>query len=498
MKKLFICVMTSLCSTFAFADADLVVNGVTIPSGGTKTMQVVINKANTTAFQFDMKLPAGISVSAFGAETETRKFENALYNANDNVWRFLSYDEGNAIFDAGTTFNITLAAATDVEGEAETSEILLVDPEGNGSGYEDGNVVVTVENEVSITVGTTGKSTLVYDKDLDFSTVENLKAYIATGYNKSKGTFMLTRVKDVPAGTPVMLIGPATNAATTYKVPVTVSQTYYPDNYLKGNATSDVDLDKSGSYINLALQSGTFRPIAETDATFPAGKCYLQLPAAIYSNVGNAWSFTMGSSGKKTYVGKNDLDFTSVNGLSAYTVTGYSKKGTFFMTRVKKVSAGTPLYLVGTANQPYDVPSVAVESSYISMLEGDAENSTVLYRISGEFTNFVLQSGQFYPLSVEVENAFPAGACYLPIPTSFLPSASRGEGNINSSVVEEVEVITMSLYGGIVGDGDTTGIRSIDEGQFTNDVWYNLNGQRIDTPTKKGLYIKNGKKVLVK
>ena len=86
MKKLFICVMTSLCSTFAFAEADLVVNGVTIPSGGTKTMQVVINKANTTAFQFDMKLPAGISVSAFGAETETRKFENALYNANDNVW----------------------------------------------------------------------------------------------------------------------------------------------------------------------------------------------------------------------------------------------------------------------------------------------------------------------------------------------------------------------------------------------------------------------------
>ena len=49
------------------------------------------------------------------------------------------------------------------------------------------------------------------------------------------------------------------------------------------------------------------------------------------------------------------------------------------------------------------------------------------------------------------------------------------------------------------GENDgTTSIRSIDEGQFTNDVWYNLNGQRIDTPTKKGLYIKNGKKVLVK
>ena len=62
----------------------------------------------------------------------------------------------------------------------------------------------------------------------------------------------------------------------------------------------------------------------------------------------------------------------------------------------------------------------------------------------------------------------------------------------------EAEVIVIKL-GSANGENDgTTGIRSIDEGQFTNDTWYNLNGQRIDAPTKKGLYIKNGKKVLVK
>jgi hypothetical protein len=61
----------------------------------------------------------------------------------------------------------------------------------------------------------------------------------------------------------------------------------------------------------------------------------------------------------------------------------------------------------------------------------------------------------------------------------------------------EAEVIYIKL-GSISGDDETTGIRSIDESQFKDDIWYNLNGQRIDTPTKKGLYIKSGKKVLVK
>lgn len=31
-----------------------------------------------------------------------------------------------------------------------------------------------------------------------------------------------------------------------------------------------------------------------------------------------------------------------------------------------------------------------------------------------------------------------------------------------------------------------------------NDVWYNLSGQRVCAPTKKGLYIRNGKKIVLK
>ena len=78
--------------------------------------------------------------------------------------------------------------------------------------------------------------------------------------------------------------------------------------------------------------------------------------------------------------------------------------------------------------------------------------------------------------------------------TSYLPTASRG---VDSMDINETEVEMFSLPLGVLGeDGDATGIRAIEESQ--NDTWYNLKGQRIDAPTKKGLYIKNGKKVIVK
>ena len=46
-------------------------------------------------------------------------------------------------------------------------------------------------------------------------------------------------------------------------------------------------------------------------------------------------------------------------------------------------------------------------------------------------------------------------------------------------------------------NGGVTGIESISNGMSTNDSYYNLNGQRVETP-RKGLYILNNKKVVVK
>ena len=51
----------------------------------------------------------------------------------------------------------------------------------------------------------------------------------------------------------------------------------------------------------------------------------------------------------------------------------------------------------------------------------------------------------------------------------------------------------------VYGDDETTGlIPTEDVGDNMEDVWYDLMGNRINKPTRKGLYILNGKKVLVK
>jgi hypothetical protein len=47
--------------------------------------------------------------------------------------------------------------------------------------------------------------------------------------------------------------------------------------------------------------------------------------------------------------------------------------------------------------------------------------------------------------------------------------------------------------------GETTGVNAIDNGKLTIDNWYDLNGRKLQSiPTKKGVYIMNGKKMVIK
>ena len=174
-------------------------------------------------------------------------------------------------------------------------------------------------------------------------------------------------------------------------------------------------------------------------------------------------------------------------------MTGFSKNGTIWLTRVNMATAGTPLYLKGTAGTSYSIPSAEEKLCYVNMLAGDATNSTALTPVAGDYTNYVLIEGKFGKLSVDA--TFPAGKAYLSIPTSYVPSTSRGNATMNFSEMES-EVIMVSLKS-LEGDGETTGISRVAV-ESGNDVWYNLSGQRISAPTKKGLYIKNGKKIVVK
>ena len=50
----------------------------------------------------------------------------------------------------------------------------------------------------------------------------------------------------------------------------------------------------------------------------------------------------------------------------------------------------------------------------------------------------------------------------------------------------------------IVINGETTSIDAIDGKAISNDAIYNLNGVRMSGKLQKGIYIQNGKKIVVK
>ena len=498
MKKLFVCVMASLCSAFALAQKDeIVMENVNLSSGGTETLYVKFkNPTKYTAFQFDLTLPKGVSVEEVGmggSVPSTRKIEKGLIDAGTNKYRFLSYDMENANLVENTSLKITLKAGADLtEGVAETSEGLLVTPGGESAEQDVASASVTIkEVSVDITIGASGKTTYVSKEDLDFSGLTDVKAYIATSYDLATSEVWLTRVTDVPAGTPIWVSGPAG----TVTVPTATSTTYYPENLLKGSATEKVNIPaEDANYLCWTLGSdGDIAPRSGGATGFPAGKAYLQLPKDVKSNVGTEESLKMSAKGKKSYVGLYDLDFSGVTGLKAYIVTGYSEDGTIWLTRVMKASGGTPLYLTGDPDVTYSVPSKTVKMAVVNMLKGDASNKTDLKAVDGEFTTCTLSSsdGTFNPLSKDV-TGFPAGLAYLPLPTAYIKAGTRGMTERMEEV--EAEMICISLV------GNETGIDRVHNSEMTGGegVWYNLNGQRIDKPAKKGLYIRNGKKVIVK
>ena len=362
-------------------------------------------------------------------------------------------------------------------------------------------ITVTEPEKAAITIGKSGKASYCGDKSLDFSFSDEIKAYIATGFDKNEGIIWLTRVKDVPAGVPVLIKG---DADKTYQVPVTNSQNSYYTNMFVGNTTGEkIQIQETdGDHVNYYLSGdGTFKSVNKS-ANIGNNKCYLQLPKTFETAVtGETQKVKVGSIGKASFAAPVDLDFTNVDGLKAFTATGYDKSTkTIWLTRVMKVQKGEGVLLKGEAKD-YEIPSTAVQSSYMNMFVGNTSGASVQVQEKsedGSQTNFYLKGdGTFVSVNgyVNIGN----NKCYLELPTSMVAVAStRG---VDNYILEEAEIIKLPIsFRSLGNDGDgTTGI-NVQSSMFnapSDNAYYTLQGQRVVKPSK-GLYIKNGKKVVIK
>ena len=165
------------------------------------------------------------------------------------------------------------------------------------------------------------------------------------------------------------------------------------------------------------------------------------------------------------------LDFSAVEGLKAYYVTSASTSA-LTITEASKVPAGTAVLIEGAEAKTYQVPVVTSGTDDASNNRLQVSDGNVLG--DGQ-TIYVLGNGKngvgFY--LKKKDSAIAAGKAYLEI--------AAGEAKSFLSL----------------GGDDAVAISNV-EAELGTGILYNLNGQRVAAPVKGGLYIMNGKKVLVK
>ena len=199
---------------------------------------------------------------------------------------------------------------------------------------------------------------------------------------------------------------------------------------------------------------------------------------------------TMNGLGIMSYASDNALDFSNISDLTAHYASGFAatanNAGVLTMTQVETTPAGEGLMLKGTANETFYVPALfnlTPEALTGNNLKG-LTKITEVETTEGDYTNFILsqQNGviAWYPLAAKY--ALKAHSAYLQLLTN---DVFTGDGT---------RAISMEFE-----DGVTTGFIQIATDDVEVGDWYGIDGVKFNQkPTQRGVYINNGRKVIVK
>ena len=218
----------------------------------------------------------------------------------------------------------------------------------------------------------------------------------------------------------------------------------------------------SGYYVELT--NGT----ASTQVTFtPAKRMFLDevrvMTKAAYEAL--TASKTVESFGWATYIPDYAVSFATND---AWVVTGITND-LLTLESVTSVPAKTPVLLKGSGAKTINVINTASVA---------APASNLLTICNGTY------SGYPYVLAKDGQSA-----CFK----QWTGDAATLNGRV--VLLLDDEVAARSVF--MLDDDTATGINDMNRETIANNGCYNLNGQRVENPTK-GLYIVNGKKVIIK
>ena len=243
-------------------------------------------------------------------------------------------------------------------------------------------------------------------------------------------------------------------------------------NYLKTEETPDNNAKATISITNgdatIIFLGDNTRNSLKYNSTSTLFSCYAsgQNAVQIYKEVPTV---TIGSTGYATYCTPMAVSFG--NDVTAYVVSAVGDDNVT-LTEVESVPANTPVVVKAAAAGTYpltvEASAEAVGDNYLKVSNGSitGDGSTI-------FALANMDGVGFY--AVANGTTIPAGKCYIDGTTE---TKSRLTFNFES---EDATAITAIEAADAIKDG----------------VIYNLSGQRVVKPLK-GIYIQNGKKILVK
>ena len=204
------------------------------------------------------------------------------------------------------------------------------------------------------------------------------------------------------------------------------------------------------------------------------------LPKITFRALTSTLPATIGANGFTTYASPRALDLANLpSGLKAYkaAVEGTTVK---FIEIGQAVPANTGMLLEGVAGETYNIPvadsgtPLQNNDFFVNSTGGTftADANTTYYGLIKDSNPLVF--GTFDPETV----AIPTNKAYLKV------ANPDGGGGL------------LSRLTCVFGD-DTEGIQGVEQETLNAEIYYNLAGQRVDKPSK-GLYIVNGKKLIIK
>jgi hypothetical protein len=185
-------------------------------------------------------------------------------------------------------------------------------------------------------------------------------------------------------------------------------------------------------------------------------------------------NLTFSSAGYLTWVATADIDFAHTAGVTAYKITEATPKK-ITMVEVDKVKAGEAVMLKGSGTVQL-TRTTGVEAFTDNKMLPCTDGKVTGNGVNGETQTdvYVLGNGKnglgFYML----KGTLQAGKGYLQV--------SESEGHAKQS---------------FIAFDITTGVKSVEAYGNGDDAVYNLQGIRVANP-QKGIYVKNGKKFIIK